>query len=199
MAETLTTDLEAVNTMLLCVGESPINSLIGNFPASIQIAINLLRSTSRAVQMVGYNFNTEEDVELSLDGDSKIPLPANCLDLDITRIDQTIDPVQRGLFLYDKKNHTFVFSASVKCTIKYFLPWTDLNEPTRNFIKIKAARIYQDQTVGSGEHHQYTAKDELDAFAAFEASDMENEDSNIFDNWDVGSIVYRRRPQTSQF
>lgn len=199
MAETLTTELEAVNSMLACVGESPINTIVGNFPANIQIAIDLLRNTSRAVQMVGYNFNTEEDWELARDGDSKIPLPPNVLDLDVTTDVYGIDPIQRGLFLYDKFNHTYVFTANVRCTIKVFLPWTDLNEPTRNYIKVKAARVFQDQTVGSGEHHQYTAKDEQDSFAAFESSDMENEDATIFDSWDVGSIVARKRPQTTQF
>jgi hypothetical protein len=199
MAETMTTDLEAVNSMLACVGEAPINTIVGNFPANIQIAIDLLRTTSRAVQMVGYNFNTEENVELSLDSNGKIPLPSNCLDIDITTEQWGIEPVQRGLFLYDKQNHTFVFTASIKCTIKYFLPWTDLNEPTRNYIKVKAARIFQDQTVGSGEHHQYTAGDEAAALVAFESSDMENEDANIFQNWDVGSILARRRPLITQF
>jgi len=199
MAETMTTDLEAVNSMLACVGESPINTIVGNFPANIQIAIDLLRTTSRAVQMVGYDFNTEENVELGLDSNSKIPLPGNILDIDITSETWGIQPIQRGLFLYDKQNHTFTFTASVKYTIKYFLPWTDLNEPTRNYIKVKAARIFQDQTVGSGEHHQYTAADEAAALVAFTGSDDENTDANIFDNWDVGSIVARKRPLIIQF
>jgi Autographiviridae tail tubular protein Gp11 len=197
--ETMTTELEAVNEMLACVGEAPINTLTGDFPAAIQIAIDKLRSTSRAFQMMGWNFNTEEDWELSRDLDGFVNVPNNTMDVDLTVEDWRVEVVQRGTRLYDKKNHTYIFDFNPKVTLKLFLPWTELNEPTRNYIKIMAARIYQDQTVGSQEHHGFTEKDEMKAWMAFNQSDAENEDATIFDSWDVGSIVRRKRPLLTQF
>jgi len=197
--ERMTTELEAVNEMLACVGEAPINTLTGDFPAAIQIAIDKLRSTSRAFQMMGWNFNTEEDWELSRALDGTVELPGNTMDVDLTLEEWRVEVVQRGLRLYDKKNHTYIFDFNPKVTLKLFLPWDDLNEPARNYIKIMAARIYQDQTVGSQEHHGFTEKDEAKAWVAFNASDTENEDATIFDSWDVGSIVHRKRPRISQF
>lgn len=197
--ELRTSQLEAINAMLAAVGEAPVNQLTGNLPANVQIAVDLLRNTSRKVQARGWNFNTEEEVELSRDGDGKIPLPGNCLDLDITFEDGTIDPIQMGDFLYDKKNHTFVFSSNVKCTIIYFRAWDELNEPARDYIKVKAARIYQDQTVGSESHHQFSQTDELEAYTLLTSSNAENTDANIFDSPDMAGIVNRKRPRITQF
>jgi hypothetical protein len=199
MAQTKTTQIEAVNSMLACVGEAPINTLLGDLPANIQIAVDLLRNTSRKVQTTGYNFNTEEDFELSRDADNKIPIPGNALEVDITVETGQIDPIMMGNFLYDKKNHTFVFSTNVKCTIKFFRDWEEMPESARNYIKVKAARIYQDQTVGSQEHHMYSQQDETEAYATFITSDGEDTDANIFDTLFMASMVQRKRPLITQF
>lgn len=199
MAETLTTELEAVNTMLGCVGEAPINTLLGDLPATIQIAVDLLRNTSRKIQKKGWSFNTEEHYELSLNGDSEVQLPANTLSCDLTIENGQVDLVQRGLYLYDRKNHTYVLASNPKCTIVFFLAWDELPEAARDYITIKAARIYQDQTVGSIEHHRFTQQDELEAHTDFVNANSEAEDATIFDHWDVGSIVSRKRVRTTQF
>lgn len=201
MAQELrTTKLEAVNAMLACVGESPINTLLGELTANVQIAVDLLHSTSRKVQNTGYNFNTEEDFELAREvGTNKIPVPGNALSVDLTEENGQFQVIMVGDFLYDKTNHTFVFSANQKCTIKFFRAWEELPEPARNYIKVKAARIYQDQTVGAQEHHSYSQQDEVEAYATFVTDDGENEDANIFDTYFMASMVQRKRPRITQF
>lgn len=200
MAQELrTTQLEAVNSMLACVGEAPVNTLLGNLTANIQIAVDLLRNTSRKVQLTGWNFNSEDDFELSLDGNSKIPIPGNALEVDITTETGDIDPIMVGDFLYDKKNHTFTFTSSVKCSIVFFRAWEELPESARNYVKVKAARIYQDQTVGSQEHHQYSQQDEIEAYSALTGANAESTDATIFDTYFMSSIVNRKRPLVTQF
>ncbi len=195
----MTTQLEAVNKMLACVGESPIETLLGELTANVQIAVDLLRDTSRELQSGQWNFNTEEDFELSRATDGTVTLPGNTLDCDLTLENGQVNIVQRGLRLYDKSNHTYVFQSNPRVDIVFFLSWDELNEPTRNYIKIRAARIYQDQTVGSQEHHQFTAQDEATAQINFVSSDTRNEDATIFDTEDIASIVRRRRPQIRMF
>jgi hypothetical protein len=199
MAETMTTETEAVNSMLAAVGEAPINTLLGDLPAAIQIAVDLLRDTSRQVQLKGWNFNTEEEYELARNGDDEVELPGNTLKVDLTQASGDIDLVQRGLFLYDRKNHTYELDENPECTITFFLSWDELPEAARNYIKIKAARIHQDNTVGSESHHRYTQQNEVEAYATMMEADAEAEDATIFDNWDVGSIVSRKRVRTWQF
>ena len=61
----LTTKLEAVNTMLGVIGESPVNTISGSsLPASVVVALNILDETNREVQSVGWDFNTEFDYPL---------------------------------------------------------------------------------------------------------------------------------------
>lgn len=197
--ETMTTQLEAINTMLACVGETPIDTLLGSLTANVQIAVNQLKDTSRELQSGSWHFNSEDDYELTLDVNGFCYLPGNTLDVDLHQEDGTVDLVQRGLQLYDKKNHTFVFTANPKVDLTFFLTWDELNEPTRNYIKIRAARQLQDRTVGSREHHQYFALDESTAYTNFVSADTRNEDATIFDNWDIASIVTRRRPRITAF
>jgi hypothetical protein len=199
MAETMTTETEAVNAMLAAVGEAPVNTILGDLPASIQIAVDLLRDTSRQVQLKGWNFNTEEEYELSRNQDNEVELPGNTLKVDLTTADPDIDLVQRGLLIYDRKNHTYELDANPECTITFFLSWDELPEAARNYIKIKAARIHQDNTVGSESHHRYTQQNEVEAYATMMEAEAEAEDATIFDHWDVGSIVSRRRVRPSQF
>lgn len=200
MAQELrTSQLEAVNILLAVVGEAPTNTLVGNLTANIQIAVDLLHTTSRKVQITGYNFNTEENFELTRDVNGEIPLPGNALEVDLTFEDGTVDAIMLGDFLYDKKNHTFVFSQNQKCTIVFFRAWDELPESARNYIKVKAARIYQDQTVGSQEHHQFSLQDETEAYATMVTANGESTDVNIFDSYDMASIVVRRRPLNTQF
>jgi Autographiviridae tail tubular protein Gp11 len=195
-----TTELEAVNELLAAVGESPISSVTGDFPAGIQMAIDRLRSTSRKVQAKGWHFNTEYDVLHSRDGaTNKVALGLNVLDADLTTEMANVDVTQRGAFLYNKHDQTFVFSFNPRLTLKYYLTWDELPEYARDYIKTKAARIFQDQTVGSGDHHTFTQQDEIEAYSLMKSNDDENEDANIFDSWDVGSIVRRRRPYPSSF
>lgn len=199
MSVTLTTETEAVNSMLAAVGEAPVNTILGDLPAAIQIAVDLLHDTSRQVQLKGWNFNTEEEYELARDENNEVQLPANTLKVDLTTEDPDIDLVQRGLTLYDRKNHTYELDENPECTIVFFLEWDELPEAARNYIKIKAARIHQDSTVGSESHHRYTQQNELEAHATLMEADAEQEDATIFDHWDVGSIVNRKRVRPSQF
>lgn len=197
--ELKTTQLEAINSMLACVGEAPVNTVTGDLTANVQIAVDLLRSTSRKVQTTGYNFNTEEDYELARDLNGKIPLPGNTLEVDLTVESGSVDTIMVGDFLYDKKAHTFVFTSNQFCTITFFRAFEEMPESARNYIKVKAARIYQDQTVGSQEHHQFSLADEIEAYATMVTSNGESTDANIFDSEDMASIVRRRRPVQSQF
>ena len=201
MAQTRTTELEAVNTMLATVGEAPINSLSGDLTADIQIAVNLLRDTSRAVQTVGWFFNTESEYEISRNGSNEIEVPANALEMDLAPSNSSWseDVIQRGSRMYDKYNHTYIFTENKKFDIIWFLPWLELPEAARNFIKIRAARIYQDQTVGSGDHHSFSMQDELQAMTLLQTAEVEAGDYNIFNSSDMAGIISRRRPNIQMF
>jgi len=184
----LTTEIESVNQMLGHIGEAPINSLADTaaLPISASTALTVLREVAKEVQTEEWHFNTITDYEPTIDGDGKLSLPSNTLFVDA--VNSTDDLVQRGLYLYNRKDRTFVFSATVKVDLTTQLDWDDLPEVARRYITLRAARIFQGRIVGSRELEALIAVDEMQARARLQELDSQSSDRTIFDNQDV----YRR-------
>jgi len=181
----LTTEIESVNQMLGHIGEAPVNSLADTaaLPISGSIALTTLREVAKEVQTEEWHFNTVTDHEISPDGDSKIPLPATTLFVDA--VNSTDDFVQRGLFLYNRKDRTFTFTSAVKVDLTEQLDWDDLIEPARRYITLRASRIFQGRIVGSRELEALIAVDEMQARARLQELDAQSSDRTIFDSADV--------------
>ena len=181
----LTTEIESVNQMLGHIGEAPVNSLADTaaLPISGSIALTTLREVAKEVQTEEWHFNTVTDHEISPDGDSKIPLPATTLFVDA--VNSTDDFVQRGLFLYNRKDRTYTFTSAVKVDLTEQLDWDDLIEPARRYITLRASRIFQGRIVGSRELEALIAVDEMQARARLQELDSQSSDRTIFDSADV--------------
>ncbi len=190
----LTTKLEAVNTMIAVIGEAPVNTLGGTaVPITVVQAENVLDETSRAIQSEGWHFNTEHEYPFTPDAtNSKITLPSNVLTIDLDpQIYTDVDPVQRGNILYDRKNHTDVWTKEVKASVTFQLDFTEIPEQFRNYITIKAARIFSNRFLGSREIEGFALRDEVEAKARAIDSDSENADRTIFDNYSVMRVLDR--------
>ncbi len=187
----LSTQLQAVNTMLGYIGEAPVNSIsnTAELPVSAANAVSILDETSKEVQSSGWHFNTERDISLVGNAaDGKITLDADILQVDHEGTDD-IDLVQRGTSLFDRKNNTDVFTSEIKVTVVKELPWDSLPEQARRYITLRAARSLQSRLVGSRELEALILRDEFAAKANLETSDNRNADRTIFDNYDTYSRV----------
>ena len=188
---TLTSKLEAINTMLGYIGESPVNSIASAtaLPQSAALAKNILDEVSREVQADGWHFNTLENLKLA----QGIPagtfqVPANTLQVDA--VDIGVDIVQRGLKILDRTTNSYVFDKeSLEVNMTVLLDWEELPEQARRYIAIKAGRVFQARLVGSRELETLILRDEIMAKARLEESDGRNSDITIFDNYDVASRI----------
>ena len=190
----LTTKLNAVNIMISVIGESPVNTLGGtSVPVTVVQAESVLDETPRSVQSEGWHFNTEHEYVLTPDaGTSKINLPSNTLKVDLDpQLYTSNDPVQRGLTLYDRKNHTDVWTKEVKASITFELDFTDLPEQFRHYITVRSARIFGNRFLGSREIEGFSLRDEIEAKARAIDSDSENADMTIFDHYSVLRVLDR--------
>ena len=202
MTVAATTELEAVNIMMAAIGETPVNTLTGTLPADVVIAQSTLTEINKDVQSEGWSFNTEIDVTLTRDGSNHINLPKDILRVD-ANIHQhpTIDPIQRGLKLYDRQNNKFTFDEDLICTIVYFREFDEIPEPARRYMTIKAARVFVDRLVGDQGLRTYTEQDEIRARAILMETDYANADhnllrgdpslTNIFDTYNPSSALIR--------
>ena len=181
MTVAATTELEAVNIMLAAIGEAPVNSLTGQVPVDVRIAQSTLIEVNKRIQSEGWSFNTEIDVTLVRNQTTKqIELSTDILRID-ANIHQhpTIDPIQRGLKLYDRLNNRYEFDEDLICTVVYFRPFIELTEPARSYINIKAARVFVDRLVSDDALRTYTEQDETRARAILMETDLCNADHNV--------------------
>lgn len=186
---TLTSKLEAVNSMLGHIGESPVNSISDTnaLPISAATAISVLDEVSRSVQAEGWHFNTELKVTLSPVGDGTITLSDDILEVDT--IDTSIDIAQRGLSLFDRSNNTSVFSKDLEVNLTRLLDFTSLPEAARRYITLRASRVFQGRMVGSRELEALIARDEYNARADLMDAEGNNSDRTIFDSYAVASRI----------
>ena len=180
MTVAATTELECINIMLAAIGEAPVNSLTGTVPVDVRLAQSTLTEVNKQVQSEGWSFNTEIDVTLTRDGSNNIPLGTDVLRVDAQTHDHpSIDPIQRGLKLYDRKKNTFVFDEDLKCTVVYFRSFDELPEQARSYMTIKAARVFVDRLISDQSLRTYTQEDEIRARSVLMETDLSNADHNM--------------------
>jgi len=191
MTTTVTTKLEAINTMLTAIGESPVNTITSSTTTDVSIAIQILDNVSREVQSVGWHFNTDTNYLLAKNSSDQIVLPSNCLRVDNSNKDADLDLVERGRKLWDRENHTYTITKDIRVNITWFLEFTELPETARRYITIRAARIFQDRMLASETLHAFHQVDELSALSALKEHEGDTRDHSIFDNYSTYRVIDR--------
>lgn len=189
MQTTPATELEAVNTLLDIIGESPINTLESSGHVDAAKARSTLSEVNRRIQSKGWHWNTET-MELPLSSPEKnIYLPANTMRCAVPG--QSVDVVQRGNRLYDRRNNTFAFERPLKVELVLLLPFEDLPQAARELCVLWAGRVFQQRQLGSIELYQITARDEAAVMADLMNAEAESQDLNILTNSAVARVLYR--------
>ena len=193
--QTRTSELEAVNTILSTIGESPLNTLSGSLPVDGTIAKNVLSEVSREVQSQGWHFNTHYKVSLSRDTDNKIPLATNIVRVEIDPRQYSkvsYDIVQRNNFLYNLAKNEDTFDTNFKdATAVYLLPFDEIPEQAKRYITIRSARIFHDRTLGANTIHKFSQEDEAKALSILKQAESHTGDYSIFDTPEQAYTIIR--------
>lgn len=179
LALTPSTELDAVNVCLSVIGESPINTLVGSQNALAASAQGIIREISRRVQSEGWAFNREDNVELAPNTNGYIIVPLGTLRVDA----DDVDVVQRGPRLYNRAEHTFVFTEPVRVSITYGFSFDDLPQAAKDYIAIRAARTMHARTLGSSTIASLTVQDEEAARVVLLQYEEETNDSSMLDGF----------------
>ena len=186
------TRLEAINTMLGAVWETPVSSLTATGIASVSLAVRIFDSTLRSVLSRGWAFNTEHEYPLSIDVNGKCPLPENTLSVDPDGDSAYINGVQRGSFLYDRGEHTFLFPNvdTVYATIILGLDYTDIPETAKEYVTMLATRRFRAEYLQQPEGEATSA--EIEALRNLEETEADTGDHNVLTgNCSVNRILTR--------
>ena len=188
------TELDAINIMLSTIGESPVSSLAQDqSTVDVSLALQILREQATVVQGTGWQFNTEINRVMTPTADTKeILIPGNCIQIDTSGNDASLDVAMRGNRLYDRVAHSYTFTKNVTVDMIILLDFLDLPQAARQYIAIRAARVFQQRMVGSDTLGGFTEKDELLARAALKKLDSNNADYNILKgSWSVARVLTR--------
>ena len=179
-----TTRLEAVNTILGTIGNSPVSSIEGTGIEDVEIAASLIDEVTRRVSLTSYNWNTDENYALSPNASGYIEKPAGALSVDPQSPQDNFvvrrNPATNILSLWNKDDQTWVFGDPVDVKITWGFPFEDLPEEARNFIVLSAGRMFQKRVVGAQVLDRYTAEDEARAWALLTRAELRSRDFNLF-------------------
>jgi len=191
-----TTELEAVNTMLGTIGQSPISALPSASGTTslvdAVVAESVLLEISRKVQKEGWNFNTNINYPIAPDVSGYLLPPSNTLSISVAKDYATYDVTQRGVKMWDRENNTFVFTKTLKFTMVLFFTFEELPESARSYITVRAARTFQDRIFGSDTLHAYSQADEDRERADMERADHRDGAYSIFDDASTALAIARR-------
>lgn len=129
------TELNAVNSVLGAIGQSPVTTLDFENPET-SFVYNLIQECSRDVQDEGWVFNRENYYPFTPNADGEILIPANILRMDVSENDvyRCTDVVKRDGKLYDKIRHTFKFKGKFYFDVVWLFPFTDLPSTFQRFV-----------------------------------------------------------------
>ena len=161
-----TTKLSAVNLMLATIGEAPIPALPSTVPEAIE-AERVLETVNRVVQIEGRCNNRLFNIALTPSPSThKISVSSATLGFPLLYIESAdgfYNFTTRGDYLYDILTNTELFYFPVSVNMIRMFEFEDLPEAFRNYIAIKATRVFQAQILSSSEMEKFTADDEYQA------------------------------------
>ena len=190
----ITTELSAVNALLATIGEAPISSLEESALVDVAIARAAIREVTRSVLIDGWSFNTDTDFPLSPEGFAPfaINIPRNAMVVTPNQTYAHITP--RGDRLYNTTTFSFNFQGhpAVPCHIVWLMDFSELPEVTRQYVAIRAARLFQARTTASEILHAFTNEDERAARLAHQRNNTRIRRINFLtDNGTSASILAR--------
>lgn len=175
------TELDAVNEMLATIGATPVTTLDTATSVDAAVARNTLRSMNRNVQARGWHFNEEKGYTLTPTiADGYLVVPANTMRVRTVQTSAHLDLVQRATRLYDRVDHTDVFTDPVLVDLVLLLPYEEIPQAARTYIYIAASRQFADRMLGGQQNvHAFALQDEMRALSLLKNSDARTGKWNI--------------------
>ena len=194
------TELSAVNSILGAIGQAPLTAL--NLNASgvfdnpeVAIIFNLLRDANVDTQAEGWHFNTEKHVRFARQTNGKIAIANDILSMDLhnNQARRTHNLVRRNGFLYDKQDHTDVFTTDLDLDVVRLYEFEDLPIVFRRYITYRASRVAATKLVANPQLVKLLSQQEALARAALMEYECNQGDHSMF-GFDEGSTYQTYQP-----
>lgn len=188
-----TTKLEAVNLMLYEIGEAGVDALDSDLE-EVRTALTMLDNTLITVLMKGWSFNTEYTTLEPAVSTGSVEVPATTLQVDAANPYEAV--AQRGKYLYDVANKTFVFQRPVKVKLVLSLDFDDLPMHAKAFVLARAGRKFGERFLGAQNTSAFSQQHELETQQAFNQVEARVADHNILTGSSASQRILNRRPRS---
>jgi len=205
--------LDAVNEMLLSIGETPVQSL-GSGLQDAAIAEAVLDRTNRIIQLKGWHVNTRRNIVLSKNSDDQFVVGIDTLKVDTVNpsggrsfstpgssgyinasLRRAGDNTKFLLYDVDNDSETWPNDTNLTVDIVSLVDFAKLTPSLQVYVAAAAGRRFQKGAVSSRVLDEFTREDVQAAMIDAIQEDMENTDINMLrDNRSTHNIVYRYNP-----
>jgi hypothetical protein len=198
---TTMTKLEAVNLLLLNIGQSPVTSItpasgetIASLGLDVQNAVSTLDETSREVQARGGKTNREYKVTLTPSSGNIITIGSDIVAVDLdhfkySRADYDVS-IRTGK-LYNHATNSYTWTEGIEVMQTRLFDFADLPHHLAWYITVRAARKMTDRTDGSATGHRFGREDEIEAQADYAKNETDIGNRNFIAH--RRSVGLRRR------
>jgi hypothetical protein len=177
------TELEAVNAMLLSIGQAPVSTLAVTGIKDVNIARLQLKSSTRRCLSMGWDFNTDTNYQVSPTVGGLIPVPVGALSTDpVSNLeDVTVRRHPSGVMaFFNKTDNTFTYENPLSLKVIWGFPFEDLPECARNYIATYAGRRFQSKLIGSPILDRFEEEDEMSSWITLQREERLTSDTNMF-------------------
>lgn len=174
--------LDAVNDMLLAIGQYGVNTVEISDVMDVSIAKSELVKVTRAFQNDSFAFNTDLNKTMSPDTDGLIAIPSGVVRVHATDRNRTVSIRKHpdgGFHLWDADNLSWEFSEPVECRIVWAYIFEALPPVAQQFAMISAARKFQQRVIGNPQTDQLLAQDEARARLTLQREERVNRNTNV--------------------
>ena len=185
------TELDAVNSILMSVGESPVNTLTVQSP-EVAIAQKTLQQVCREVLTEGWVFNTEKQYPITLDSNNHCIVPNDVLQIDLNQFKHLDDfhvvkRTDNGVVkLYDMYEHRYNFENTSEGKLYVDIIWMqdfeEIPQVFKDYITLRASRIASNRMISDQRAAELISADEQMARANVMEYDANQADYNIFND-----------------
>ena len=176
------TKLDAVNCLLMSIGQAPVNALDTPGNKDAAIAQLTLFNANRATQSKGYWFNREYSYPLVADANGNIAVPSTTLQLEGADTKYRVIDRNGKLYDLDARSYTFPVGTTVMVDLTQFFDFETIPQVARNYITALAARIFQTNTIGSDILYRFGEEQVAEAYTALTQADTRSKRSNTLRN-----------------
>lgn len=189
------TELDAVNSMLAAIGESPVLSLDVATHQDAVNALAILRKTNRAVQEQGWRFNTQDNVLLTRDGSNNILVPSNTLRVETTGRSATTPIAYLDGKLRDVEKNTIVWDKDLYVTLTLHYDFGVIPQAARSYIAELAGHQFVGNEAVSSGRSQFTSQALAMTLAALKRTEsLVRRPNMLTDSYSVAKIAFGRQP-----